>query len=250
MMEAEELIAHVDRGTIEVAPLAYMRGRTLNDAFIVLDEAQNTTRRADEDVPDPHRVQLQGGGHRRRQPGRPAQRGSGRGCGRRGDPRRDRGRRLRRLRSGDVVRHHIVQRIVEAYEAYDEAQEEPSRSGAEAVAAGSRGELTWPSTSPTSRTEGRRRRPARASPARARAPSASPRTWRSRCCWSTRTRSPAERHAPGQGRPDRRAGLPDRRTGGVPAGRAGDPRRRRAVPAVATSRRPGFGRTPTRSCGC
>jgi phosphate starvation-inducible protein PhoH and related proteins len=43
MMEAEELIAHVDRGTIEVAPLAYMRGRTLNDAFIVLDEAQNTT---------------------------------------------------------------------------------------------------------------------------------------------------------------------------------------------------------------
>ena len=30
-------------GTIEVAPLAYMRGRTLNDAFIILDEAQNTT---------------------------------------------------------------------------------------------------------------------------------------------------------------------------------------------------------------
>ncbi|MEX0705081.1 MAG: PhoH family protein, partial [Nitriliruptoraceae bacterium] len=43
MMEADELIGHVDRGTIEIAPLAYMRGRTLNDAFIVLDEAQNTT---------------------------------------------------------------------------------------------------------------------------------------------------------------------------------------------------------------
>ncbi|MDQ4129721.1 MAG: PhoH family protein, partial [Actinomycetota bacterium] len=43
MMDAEELVAHVGRGTIEVAPLAYMRGRTLNDSFIVLDEAQNST---------------------------------------------------------------------------------------------------------------------------------------------------------------------------------------------------------------
>ena len=34
---------YLDRGIIEVAPLAYMRGRTLNDAFIILDEAQNTT---------------------------------------------------------------------------------------------------------------------------------------------------------------------------------------------------------------
>src|SRR5699024_6928509 len=33
----------IERGIIEVAPLAYMRGRTLNDAFIILDEAQNTT---------------------------------------------------------------------------------------------------------------------------------------------------------------------------------------------------------------
>jgi phosphate starvation-inducible protein PhoH and related proteins len=43
MMDADDLVAHVDRGTIEVAPLGYMRGRTLNDSFIVLDEAQNTT---------------------------------------------------------------------------------------------------------------------------------------------------------------------------------------------------------------
>ncbi len=43
MMEPDELVAQVERGTIEVAPLAYMRGRTLNDSFIVLDEAQNTT---------------------------------------------------------------------------------------------------------------------------------------------------------------------------------------------------------------
>lgn len=33
----------MERGTIEVAPLAYMRGRTLDDAFVILDEAQNTT---------------------------------------------------------------------------------------------------------------------------------------------------------------------------------------------------------------
>jgi len=43
MLEPEEMQRHMDRGVIEVAPLAYMRGRTLNQAFIVLDEAQNTT---------------------------------------------------------------------------------------------------------------------------------------------------------------------------------------------------------------
>lgn len=40
---ADKLARHRQRGTIEVVPLAYMRGRTLNDAFLVLDEAQNTT---------------------------------------------------------------------------------------------------------------------------------------------------------------------------------------------------------------
>jgi phosphate starvation-inducible PhoH-like protein len=43
MMDSEHLAEHLERGTIEVAPLAYMRGRTLNDSFIILDEAQNTT---------------------------------------------------------------------------------------------------------------------------------------------------------------------------------------------------------------
>jgi phosphate starvation-inducible PhoH-like protein len=43
MMEPDEVRLRMERGTIEVAPLAYMRGRTLNDAFIILDEAQNTT---------------------------------------------------------------------------------------------------------------------------------------------------------------------------------------------------------------
>lgn len=43
MLPGEEIENHMERGVIEVAPLAYMRGRTLNNAFIVLDEAQNTT---------------------------------------------------------------------------------------------------------------------------------------------------------------------------------------------------------------
>ncbi len=44
MMEPGRITALIERGTIEVAPLAFMRGRTLNDSFVVLDEAQNTTR--------------------------------------------------------------------------------------------------------------------------------------------------------------------------------------------------------------
>ncbi len=43
MMDAEQFRKLMEQGTIEVAPLAYMRGRTLNDAFILLDEAQNTS---------------------------------------------------------------------------------------------------------------------------------------------------------------------------------------------------------------
>jgi phosphate starvation-inducible PhoH-like protein len=43
MVDYEKASALIERGTVEVAPLAFMRGRTLNDAFIILDEAQNTT---------------------------------------------------------------------------------------------------------------------------------------------------------------------------------------------------------------
>jgi phosphate starvation-inducible protein PhoH and related proteins len=43
MLEPDAVSRLMERGTIEVAPLAYMRGRTLNDSFIILDEAQNTT---------------------------------------------------------------------------------------------------------------------------------------------------------------------------------------------------------------
>src|SRR4029434_4173564 len=43
MMDTEKASRLIERGTIEVAPIAFMRGRTLNDAFVILDEAQNTT---------------------------------------------------------------------------------------------------------------------------------------------------------------------------------------------------------------
>jgi phosphate starvation-inducible PhoH-like protein len=43
MLEADKLTSYMERGIVEVAPLAFMRGRTLNDSFIILDEAQNTS---------------------------------------------------------------------------------------------------------------------------------------------------------------------------------------------------------------
>src|SRR5688500_15254885 len=43
MLESEKVGSLLEKGAIEIAPLAYMRGRTLNDAFIILDEAQNST---------------------------------------------------------------------------------------------------------------------------------------------------------------------------------------------------------------
>jgi phosphate starvation-inducible PhoH-like protein len=43
MLPADEIQRHTERGVVEIAPLAYMRGRTLNNAFIILDEAQNAT---------------------------------------------------------------------------------------------------------------------------------------------------------------------------------------------------------------
>ena len=43
MLDPERVSQHLERGVIEIAPLAFMRGRTLNDSFVILDEAQNTT---------------------------------------------------------------------------------------------------------------------------------------------------------------------------------------------------------------
>ncbi len=43
MLDVEKVDRYLERGTIEIAPIAFMRGRTLNESFVILDEAQNTT---------------------------------------------------------------------------------------------------------------------------------------------------------------------------------------------------------------
>jgi phosphate starvation-inducible PhoH-like protein len=116
MMDAAELVNHVESGVIEVAPLAYMRGRTLNDAFIVLDEAQNTT-------PEQMKMFLTRIGFNARavvtgdvsQTDLPAGKRSGLLVAREILEGID-GVAFARFDAEDVVRHPIVQRIVEAYD--------------------------------------------------------------------------------------------------------------------------------------
>ena len=62
----------LERGVIEVAPIAFMRGRTLNDAFIILDEAQNTTTEQMKMFSDADRILFEGGHYGRRHTGRSA----------------------------------------------------------------------------------------------------------------------------------------------------------------------------------
>ena len=122
MLGAESYNKYLERGNIEVAPLAYMRGRTLDDSFIILDEAQNTSREQMKmfltrlgfgskivitgdvtqiDLPD------------------------GKASGLKEAMRvlRDvEGIGICELTNADVVRHVMVQRIVEAYERYETAK--------------------------------------------------------------------------------------------------------------------------------
>ena len=122
MIDAEQIGRMMERGTIEVAPLGYMRGRTLNDSFIVLDEAQNTT-------PEQMKMFLTRLGFNSKavvtgditQIDLPSGQHSGLNV-------------VREILTGiddlafvylssrDVVRHKIVQDIVEAYRRYDEAR--------------------------------------------------------------------------------------------------------------------------------
>ncbi len=123
MLDPDSIPRLMAAGTIEVAPLAYMRGRTLNDAFVVLDEAQNTTAEQmkmfltrlgfDSKIVvtgDVTQIDLPGGaksGLRQVQDileGVPDIHFS-------------------RLTSEDVVRHKLVGRIVDAYEKYDDSQQ-------------------------------------------------------------------------------------------------------------------------------
>ena len=69
MLGFETVNKYIERNIIEVAPLAFMRGRTLNNAFIILDEAQNTTREQMKMFSHAHRLWLNRRDHRRRHPG-------------------------------------------------------------------------------------------------------------------------------------------------------------------------------------
>ncbi len=117
MVEPEVVVRLMERGTIEVAPLAYMRGRTLNDSFIILDEAQNTT-------PEQMKMFLTrlGFGSKVVVTGDVTQIDLPEGRGRsglmqvRGVLEGIDGLMFVELGSRDVVRHRIVQDIVDAYE--------------------------------------------------------------------------------------------------------------------------------------
>jgi phosphate starvation-inducible PhoH-like protein len=117
MVEPEAVVRLMERGTIEVAPLAYMRGRTLNDSFIILDEAQNTT-------PEQMKMFLTrlGFGSKVVVTGDVTQIDLPEGRGRsgllqvRGVLEEIEGLVFVELGSRDVVRHRIVQDIVDAYE--------------------------------------------------------------------------------------------------------------------------------------
>ena len=124
IMGAESFIKNSEKGLIEVAPLAYMRGRTLDNAFIILDEAQNTT-------PEQMKMFLTRIGFGSKvvitgdstQKDLPAGQTSGL------DVAVSVVKNLEdisicRLTSRDVVRHPLVQRIVKAYEEYEQKQEQ------------------------------------------------------------------------------------------------------------------------------
>lgn len=130
IMGAESFMRNMEKGLIEVAPLAYMRGRTLDNAFIILDEAQNTT-------PAQMKMFLTRIGFGSKavitgddtQKDLPKDQTSGLDVAKRVLSRID-DIAFVTLNSKDVVRHPLVQKIVNAYEVYEEKQQHKnSRKG-------------------------------------------------------------------------------------------------------------------------
>ncbi|MBC6002323.1 PhoH-like protein [uncultured Clostridium sp.] len=124
MLGDEKCAKYLERGIIEVAPLAFMRGRTLDNAFIILDEAQNTT-------PEQMKMFLTRLGFGSKavvtgdltQIDLPSKTRSG--LIQAMDVLKDvDGVGINKFTEKDVVRHELVQRIIKAYEKYDEKQEE------------------------------------------------------------------------------------------------------------------------------
>ncbi|MHB0976270.1 MAG: PhoH family protein [Candidatus Aquicultorales bacterium] len=127
MMEAEHFHQLMERGTIEVAPLAYMRGRTLNDSFIILDEAQNTS-------PEQMKMFLTrlGFGSKMVVTGDVTQVDLPQGLTSgllliERVLKKTGGIAFEHLTAKDVVRHSLVQAIVEAYKTYEEKK--PAEQG-------------------------------------------------------------------------------------------------------------------------
>lgn len=123
MLGFEKVAKLLERQVIEVAPLAYMRGRTLNNSFVILDEAQNTT-------PEQMKMFLTrlGFGSRAVITGDTSQvdlpRGHKSGLAQALSILADiQEIHITRFNSKDVVRHQLVQKIVEAYDKFDEAEE-------------------------------------------------------------------------------------------------------------------------------
>jgi phosphate starvation-inducible protein PhoH and related proteins len=119
LVDPEKIANLMERGIIEVAPLAYMRGRTLNNAFVIMDEAQNTT-------PAQMKMVLTRLGFKSRmvvtgdvtQTDLPADQTSGLAIAKTILREVD-GIAFCQLNQADVVRHPLVQRIVAAYETYE-----------------------------------------------------------------------------------------------------------------------------------
>ncbi len=125
---AEAFNRHLEKGAIEIAPLAYMRGRTLDDSFVILDEAQNTT-------PEQMKMFLTRLGFRSKavvtgdmtQTDLPEGKKSGLKeatgilCGIEGIA-------IHAFTDRDVVRHKLVQKIIKAYEQYEQQKEERRRT--------------------------------------------------------------------------------------------------------------------------
>ena len=130
MLGPENYQRHMERGTIEIAPLAYMRGRTLDDSFIILDEAQNTT-------PEQMKMFLTRLGYNSKavvtgdlsQTDLPFGKKSGLGIASRVLSGID-GIGIFEFSERDVVRHHLVRMIITAYEKY-ERENPPKRFTAE-----------------------------------------------------------------------------------------------------------------------
>jgi phosphate starvation-inducible PhoH-like protein len=125
IMGAESFMSNMEKGLIEVAPLAYMRGRTLDNAYIILDEAQNTT-------PAQMKMFLTRIGFGSKviitgdltQKDLPKDMTSGLDVAMRVLEKIDEIG-IVKLTSKDVVRHPLVQKIVKAYEEYEKKKEKP-----------------------------------------------------------------------------------------------------------------------------